>query len=279
MSDRTEPEASVIVDTAIRAADPKPLDNDGHLVGVTLPAGGELRIVDVQAELAKHQPMPARATGTHQAATVQSFVDLAHRHAGTEDTLTVWVHPTSGNIVALLNDHGRGQDPQWGDHRISLTLLETEEWKRWKALDGKLNPQEPFAEHIQDGLTEIAEPPAADLLEVVQTMQGATGVSWKAGVRLVDGAVQMQYVENIEATAGKDGQLSIPADFTLVLSPFVGENAVTLQAHLRWRLNGGKLLIGYKLENPERVVREALDHIAGRLQDEFPGFVYFGTPR
>jgi uncharacterized protein YfdQ (DUF2303 family) len=270
--------AAVIADLATRAADPNQLDPDGRLLGVVVPDGARLHLVDVTAELAKHQPAPERATGTHTASTVQSFIDITRRHERGDD-LTVWVHPTSGAITAVLNDHGRGQNPQWGDHRVRLDLLKTEEWKRWAALDGKLIEQEPFAEHIQDGLTEIAEPAAADLLEIVQTMQGATSASWKAGVRIVDGSVQMQYVEEADARAGTDGQLSIPTEFTLVVAPFVGEPPATILARLRWRLRNGKLHIGYKLDNPERVLRETLEKIAERLEAEFIGAVYLGSPR
>jgi uncharacterized protein YfdQ (DUF2303 family) len=274
-----EPAAAVIAEIATRAADPNPLDPDGRLIGIVLPEGARLQLVDVAAELAEHQPQPERATGTHTASTVQSFIDLAARHDNGSGTLTVWVHPTSGQIVAVLNDHGRGQDAQWGDHRVRLDLLKTDEWKRWLALDGKLSEQEAFAEHIQDGLTEIAEPAAADLLEIVQTMQGATSVAWKAGVRILDGSVQMQYVEEADARAGSDGELGIPAEFTLVIAPFVGEPPATILARLRWRIKAGKLLLGYKLDNPERVLRETLEKIAERLTGEFPGTVYLGTPR
>lgn len=266
-----------VIDTAIRSAEPHELDEAGQLVGVVVPDGGRLELVDVTARLAGHQPEPARASGTYKTATVQSFIDITRRHEST--TLTVWVHPTSGRVVAVLNDHGPSQDPEWGDHRAELQLLHTEEWQRWAKHDGKLLDQESFAEHIQDGLTEIASPPGAELLEIAQTMQGTTSAAWKAGVRLADGQVQIGYTEQADATAGRDGQLAIPTEFQLVLAPFVGEDVVAMDAHLRWRVRGGNLHIGYKLDNPQRVLRDALEKVAARLGEEFPGAVYFGEPR
>lgn len=271
------PDARVIVDTAIAAADPKPIDPDGKLVTITVPGSDRPAIIDVTERLAKHADTPQRASGTHTAATVQSFIDLVKRH----DTgnVTVWVHPLSGEVCAVLNDHGNEQAPAWGDHRVHLTLLETEEWKRWTGLDGDLVDQEAFAEHLQDGITEIAEPPAAVLLEVAQTMQGDTNVAWKSKVDVRDGSVQIGWAEQAETTAGKDGTLQIPTDFILVMAPFVGEPPVTMSARLRWRVRQGKLTIGYRLQNPERVKREALESVADRLASEFPGVVFLGSPR
>jgi uncharacterized protein YfdQ (DUF2303 family) len=282
MTDLIEPDAAIIVETATNAAEPFEIhDGGGELIGLAARSGANLNVTDLRGLFDRYKATPERATGTHVTATVQSFVDVTRRHesVGDGDTLTVWVHPTSGAVIAVLNDHGRGQAAQWGDHRVKLDLLKTEEWNRWKSLDGKLVDQEAFAEHIQDGLTEIAEPPAADLLEIVQTMQGSTSASWQAGVRIVDGSVQMKYVEAVDATAGREGQLSIPTEFTLVVAPFVGEPVATITAHLRWRMRGGKLVIGYKLDNPEVIIRETLEKIAQRLAEEFPGVVYLGTPR
>jgi uncharacterized protein YfdQ (DUF2303 family) len=265
----------LVKDTAIAASEPKVLA-EHELVAFVVPPGHTIQQVDLVAALDRHNTTPRRATGTHNAATVKSFIDITERHAG--PNLTVWVHPTSGAVTAVLNDHDQHQAPAWGDHRVELALVQTEEWKRWTALDGSLVEQQAFAEHIQDGLTEIARPSAAELLEVVTTMQGNVGVSWQSGVSLRDGAVQMKYVETPDATAGRDGELSVPQDFTLVMAPFIGESPVQINAKLRWRVNGGKLTIGYKLEQPDRVIREVLERIAGRLDEQFPGVVYTGTP-
>ena len=266
-----------IIETATRAAEPQRLEPDAELYSVIVPEGGVLEVVDVKASLARHQDQPARAHGTYRAATVQSFLDVVGRHEG--ENLTIWVHPTNGHIVGVLNDHGAGQAAQWGDHRVNLQLLATEEWTRWLSHDGKLMSQESFAEHIQDGLSEIADPPGAELLEIAQTMQGNVGVAWKSGVRLADGQVQMGYAETTDATAGRDGNLAIPTEFTLVMAPFIGENAGTHHAHLRWRIKSGQLSIGYKLDNPQRFLRDALDRVAERVAARHPNVVFFGEPR
>lgn len=268
-------DAQAIIDTATAAAHERPL-NTTDIYGVTIPHGAHHTVVDLE----HFAPFPKRARGTYRPASVEAFIAITKRHQAADvNTTTVWVHPTSGTIVAVLNDHGPEQDAEWGDHRVRLQLEHTEEWKRWLSKDGKLLGQEEFAEHLQDGITEIATPPAAELLEIAQTMHGTTNAAWKSGVSIRDGSVQLAYTEEASAAAGRDGKLAVPETFTLVLAPFIGEEPVELRARLRWRVPTGTLRLGYKLEQPEQVITNVLDRIAARLRDEFPGVVYFGEPR
>jgi hypothetical protein len=174
--------AAVIADLATRAADPNQLDPDGRLLGVVVPDGARLQLVDVTAELAKHQPAPERATGTHTASTVQAFIDITARHErGGPDRL---------GAPHQRRDRRRAQRPRpraapgWGDHRVAPGPAQDRGVEALAALDGKLVEQEPFAEHIQDGLTEIAEPAAADLLEVVTDDAGRRRRLLENGVSL-----------------------------------------------------------------------------------------------
>jgi uncharacterized protein YfdQ (DUF2303 family) len=269
----TGADTQVIVDTAYAAAEPKSLSTE-DFYGIVVPAGAHAEVIDLE----KHREHPRRARGTHKVATVPSFIDVVNRHED-ENATTIWVHPTSGLIQAVLNDHGRGQSPEWGDHRAELRLIHTEAWVRWTRLDGQLLDQEAFAEHLQDGLTEIAVPDAATLLEIAQTMQATANVAWKAGVSLHDGSVQMGYTEEVETRGGRDGTLEVPTEFVLVLPPFVGEPPVQITARLRWRPRDGKLKLGYRLVNPQQVLQDVLEQIASRLRSEFPERVFLGEPR
>lgn len=65
--------------------------------------------------------------------------------------------------------------------------------------------------------------------------------------------------------------------FVLSLSPFVGEDPYRVEARLRHRINSGDLRIGYRLDRPDDVKRDALEQIAKRIRDEFAN-VYIGEP-
>ena len=137
--------------------------------------------------------------------------------------------------------------------------------------------QEDFALHIEAGLQEIEQPDAADLLEIAQSFHATTGAAFRSAIRLASGEQQFTYEENIEAKAGRSGQLAVPTTFILLVAPFVGEQERQVVAKLRYRISSGRLQLGYKLERPDKIVRDALDSVAEQIGAEFPR-VFSGEP-
>ncbi len=259
----------VIVDTAQQAVVPHELDPEKPLA-VVVPAGASLVAPDLNAWRSR----PTRKVGTYLPSTVQSFVDYAKEHETPQTT--VWVHPTSGHIEAVIDDHS-DVDPAWREHRVKLDLERTPEWKFWTGADGDMMDQAPFAEHIENGLAEIVVPDAATMLEIAQTFHANVGSTFRSSIRLQSGQQQLQYDEVVSASAGSTGELTVPTRIELGIAPFLGEEPYAVVANLRFRVRSGNLSLGYKLDRPEAVIRDALDRIGGRLKDEFQR-VYIGQP-
>lgn len=266
MSDPASTDAAVVADLAAKAAAPQVVDPDKvHVV-----ADG-VQVLDLDRFLES----PRRKKGTYHPATVSALIAYAKEHE-TEGT-TIWVDKTASKVTAVINDHG--QTPGWRGHTATLQLQTSPEWKHWLAKDGQYFDQEDFAEHLQDGIEEIRNPDAATMLEIAQTIQGATKADWRTATRLDNGEVSFAYHEQIEATAGRKAHLEIPQTFDLAISPFYGEAPFELSARLRYRIREGNLRIGYKLGRPHDVVVAVLGGIAERLSGE-AGFahVYLGAP-
>lgn len=269
-------DARVQFETALAAAKPSPIDigGDEWIYTLLAPYGSTVEVIDPEEYLDR----PRRPHGTAHVQTVESFIEYTQRHFDTDMT-TVWVDMDRFVISALLNDHeGAGEPPGWGDHRAQLALILTPEWQHWAGKDGTLMAQAEFAEHIEDGVAEIQQPDAATMLEVAQTFQAKTAAQFRQATRLDNGATQFQYDEEVTAKAGTSGQMEVPTTMTLGIAPFLGEQPYEVGARIRYRLSGGTLRIGYKLDRPERVIRDALTQIADRLRGEFPA-TFIGQPR
>lgn len=266
-------EAEAIAFLAQEAAVPSELD-PSQVYGIVTPAGARHEVVDLERFL----DAPRRATGTDRPATVDAFTDHVNRHFDPE-TSTVWVHPTTGLITAVLNDHGIGDQIGWRDHRSLLQLQPTPEWTFWLGKSGKLLTQVEFAEHIEEGLEEIREPTAADMLELAQTFHATRSGVFRSANRLHSGEVKVHYDETIEAKAGRQEDITVPTEFTLAIAPFIGEEPYAVTARLRFRLgkDDGKLALGYKLDRPEAIVRDALENVRERLATTFE-HVFVGEP-
>lgn len=272
-------ETQSAIDAGIALGNPREL-TPGSLYSIIVPRNGQQRLVEVPET---HAPNPRRAVATYRPATVEALVAVIERYHHETNT-TVWVHPQSGGIVAIFNDHtgyvGSQETgtPGWRDHRAHLMLEKTKEWNHWINSNGSLMSQIAFAEHIEDGSPQIVAPPAADMLELAQTFHAHTDAQFRSAQRLRDGQVQVQYDESIDASAGTSGQMQIPDTFELAVAPFLGEDPYRLTARLRYRLGAGKLQLGYKLvQRPEDVLAATLGAIADKLREKFPA-TFIGEP-
>lgn len=256
-----ETENEVIADLAMSASAAETLDPYSPQA-IALPRGAKLELPDLSA----WRDRPVRKAGVYRPATVLAFIDyVANQHV--DGDTTVWVHPTSGQITAVIDDSGA--EPGYRQHRVELLLAPTPEWSYWAAQDGKMLPQLAFAEHIEGGLQQIEQPDAADVLELAQSFHATTNVTFRSSTRLATGEQQLQYDEETAAVAGRTGQLNVPTAIVLMLGPFIGEPEVQIAARFRFRVNGGRLQLGYKLDQPEKVVRDAIESIADRIAGRF----------
>ncbi len=269
-------EAQVIVDTATRAAEPRQLDDSAALYSVVVPDGAEHRVVDVQELVEKYNPHPRRKTGTVNLTTPASLAQYLndHKTEGTE----IYADWRARRAVAVLNDHDEAS-AGWGDHQAVLRLQATPEWTRWTDLDNKYMSQAEFAEHIIDTTADVVEPPAADLLEMAETFSASKSVQFKSGHRLKDGQRQLTYVETIDASSGTHGNVTIPDAILLRLAPFDGADPVNISARIRYRIDGGNLRIGYVLDRPDLVLREAFATVVAGIEELTAVTALWGTAR
>lgn len=260
---QAETEAEAVADLAFAAAEPSELDPSVPQ-SLIVPRGATL----FELDLSDWRETPVRPTGIYRPASVEAFIAYVAWQQSDANT-TVWVHPTSGKVEAVFDDNG-AETPGYRQHRALLQLQPTPEWTYWTRKDGEMMSQEQFAEHIEGGLEEIAAPDAADMLEIAQSFHASKEGQFRQSTRLASGEQRLQYDETIQATAGRSGELTVPTVVMLAIAPFYGEDRYRLTARLRFRLAGGKLTLGYVLDRPESVQRDALEGIAERLAAEFP---------
>lgn len=264
------PDASVILDAGLTLANPRDLDLDKPQA-LIVPAGATLEIPDVD----RFRDAPRRKHGRYRPATVDAFIAYGLKHASEEST-TVWVHPTSGVVVAVFDDHDP-LVPGWREHRSELRLTPTPEWLYWTGKDGEMMVQDAFAEHIEGGLEEIVDPAAAVMLEIAQSFHASTSAQFRSATRLASGEQRLQYDEEVKASAGSAGELTVPTELTLAVAPFIGEDAYRVKARLRFRVRAGSLTLGYRLDRPEAVVRDALEKVTFKIGGHFAQ-TYLGDP-
>jgi len=249
-----------VIDVAQQATEPHRLDT-GAVYAVHT-SSGDVRTIDLTGD--QYRDRPARKAGTATVRDARSFLDYYTKHY--DDASEVYADVTKLSVTAVLDAHeGADGGPRWGRHRLVLALRHTPAWTAWTEKNSKLLGQEEFAEFIEDHLPEIVDPPAANMLEIAQSIQATTKTSFKSGTRLDTGQRQLVYEETGNASAGKRGQLTIPETFAIGLTPFEGAAAYRLNARLRYRIADGTLRIGYKLDRPEDTIATAFADVTASL--------------
>lgn len=267
-------EVQTIVDTAIATTEPTQLV-EGQDYAFVVPAGGTVERIDNDLDV--FRPRPRRKTGQVQLSDAASFAAYYRKHAEEEGASELYASLSSHSCVGVLNGHS-DDVPGWGDHRVVLQLRKTPAWTAWEALDRKLVDQVRFAEHIEDRLADCVDPPGAAMLELAQSFHAQTKVSFESSRRLSSGQRQLEYREEVNASAGRKGQITIPETFALGLIPFEGGGPYRVEARLRYRMTDGHLAIGYALTRPEDVLREAFGDAVAAIEATLGIKALMGAP-
>lgn len=272
--------AEVIRDLAHAQAEPNLLDA-GCIYGWM--SEGKVHTIDLTDD--RFLEFPRRKRGTVTVRNVASFAQYYGKHSSTFSE--VFADLDAGTFTAVLDAHGpEGEDVAWQQHRLILQLQQTLPWKTWTGRDRMMLAQQDFAEFLEDNARDVAansaDPKkavtAADLLEVAQHFQAHTKVNFTQGQRLATGQTQLTYTEEIEARAGQRGTVEIPAEFDLAIVPYEDCAPKIMAARFRYRLNNGKLTLGYFLNDPARTAREACEEIAAKIAQMCTVTVMHGQP-
>lgn len=249
-----------IIDAARLGQAPTVLEDQPHYKLIYSVAGNHISTHDIE----KWNKTPHRKRGTVMVFDVISFLDVLkdNRDAG---FLTVYTNPDPAHpaIVGILNSSGP-KGPGWGDFRVSIVFRTTPQWQKWQEIDGKLLPQDKFAEFIENNLVDVLDPPSADVMELVTYLEVTQSVDFKSAIRLSDGNVQLVNNESMDSTVGAS-KAAVPTEFTLQLAPFIGGPAYKVSARFRHRLSGGKLTMGLKLQRVEDVIADIISQMVGEI--------------
>ena len=263
----SDTDTDAVISTAQQAV--KPVELQPGAIYVLLESRGDGNIRQVISDTDQYQPSPRRMlpTLTHHftAESLSAYVDR-FKLPGTaiyadEERKTAYV-VIDGSSSSAQADLG------WGNHRALLHMRETPAWKHWAGKDTNdvMMDQETFAQHIEDGLDEIVEPAAAQMLELAQSFHATSQVTFKSSKLLSDGSRSLLFDEQVAASAGAKGDIAVPGGFTLGLRPFEGSDAYKILARFRYRISNGHLAIGYHLDRPEDALRLAFNDVVKKVE-------------
>ena len=254
---------------------------------------GDVSTIDVRDLLQDDQALyyPRRKTGHLNVTTVEAFADYVAKH-GVHAT-ELWGSRDRGVVQAVINAHSGfvgddepvlnyDEDGQpglagWGDHTITLVLRHSDDWNDWTKRDGQMMSQVDFAEFLEDHRPNLGEPSPAEMLELAQTFRATTKVDFDSSQRLKSGETSLTYAESTDAKAGRKGSIAIPDQITIALPVYDQGIPYPLSARFRYRIGGGQLLLGYRLDRPKDTLQLAFDRVVADVEDKTSRTVWATT--
>jgi len=167
-------------------------------------------------------------------------------------------------LTAVLDYH-EANTPGTLDHTATLAMRTTPSWDAWNAKNGVPFGQLDFAEFIEEHADDIMAPAAADLLEMIENFQDNRTVTFQSKVNRQNGSVRLAYVD--EEDARSTGSVKIPERLKLSFGVFEGQSVSQIDAFVRTKVDGGKLLIAFKLHKIGEVKRLAFDEVCRQVEE------------
>jgi uncharacterized protein YfdQ (DUF2303 family) len=225
----------------------------------------DLELID----LTEHQvPLDYRSNACFD--DLQSFIEYVNEYQRPGAHIFARTTPTEIFLRAVLSytdKDGGNPDGVPVDTRREATLahfaaLESQQLKAWRSKDGVSMSQVEMSECLDARSRDIAEPAAADVLEMIQNFESKRDVHFKSTMRLTDGSISVAFEDKEKSTKS---QLEFPSELTLGLPIFRHMEPLAVKAKMRYRVNDGTLRLSYLLQDLEQIfdeqIRAAVDSV------------------
>lgn len=214
---------------------------------------------------------PVRPRGNSYFFNTDSFIAYVNKHSISGKT-EIYADQEKRQIVAIFDWHCES-GPNWGVHRATLRFQPDPDWHAWVRVDRRAMSQQEFAEFLEDQREDIVSPSAAAVMEACANLEVTTSATFQSRVRLSDGTMAYSYSED-----QKTGQVKIPQEIKLKLSPFIGLPFFQVDARIRTSIKDQKLTFKVLLDRPHKVIEQAVDEEVIRINEETDIVVFYGIP-
>lgn len=222
--------------------------------------------------------VPPHIRGAVETDDADSLIGYANRFSDERSIILADIDALT--VTAILDWHrsNEGDEPlraQPTMHEARLRLRESEEFKRWAAMENELHDQMAFAEFLDENASDIVDPEPSVMIEIARDLEATQGVAFKAGTRLQTGERSLTY----ETETHVKGEMKVPTQFTLQIPLFAGEAPVDVLASFRFRPRPDGLKLGFVWRRVEYRRQAEFRAIAFRVSEATGLPVMFGREK
>jgi uncharacterized protein YfdQ (DUF2303 family) len=237
---------------------------------VVVPEGYKVR--ELPTETKPKRPV-AKPTFTDAA----SFIEYVNDHK-TGDT-ALYGNYNARQMTCVFDDFLRGNKPideqaSYRGFRAALQPDHSREWGIWKNKNAQPMKPADFGLHIENNLPDIAEPNAADLMQMAYDFRVSQNGTLHAQQRMQDGSYNFQIaMENNQV-----GEAKLPKTIKLNIAIFENTAPVVVEAYLRFSAKSNELAIWYDIIRPDHLIDSEFKKIWAHVATETGRNILRGTP-
>ncbi|MGH3955924.1 MAG: DUF2303 family protein, partial [Mycobacterium sp.] len=218
---------------------------DGPLYLVTANAEDGLATEVVDVRDAARDAFPPRNTDRRVVTDTASFLAEIDRRNLLEGRSTVWGNRQRGEVTAVYDELSEDATDDYSRRADVLTLqfVADPDWATlFNAADGKFHTQLEFGDLIEQAGHLITSHPAAEIMEIVDSVRASSRGSFESNIKRATGSVNLTYSEEVSAKAGTaTRQLEVPREITLAARPFEDYPLIEIRCWLRLNVSQGQL--------------------------------------
>lgn len=160
-------------------------------------------------------------------------------------------------------------------HRASFSAKPSEQWKTWRNSRNSWFEQSAFGDFLEDHEDDISveDRDTPSLREIALNFSSETAQSLQSSQRLSDGSFQFVYSSQTSATG--PSLITVPEFFFLAIPIIEGSDVCRVKCRLRYRVQEGKLKLGYKVCRVRDLEERAVEFVTKCFEERLPEFNFF----
>lgn len=182
------------------------------------------------------------------------------------------------SIMAVIDYHGPHDKAARMSHLVTYRTEATTEWENWMAANGSEHAkgQVAFATWLEDNLNLFnhpdAKPTAAELLELVLSLEGKQHVNFSSAHRLESGKNSIAYTEDIVLKGSTQpttqaGSVELPRELLAAIEPFMGATPYAVRARFKYRIQSRALSLWFETISPHIIIRDSVKAVVKKIED------------
>lgn len=171
------------------------------------------------------------------------------------------------SFLAVIDYHGvSGAAADWCEHKVTLALSLSEQYRCWKRISGEWFKQEDFVEFLKDNRLDIVYPDNGQILQLCMELD-AHKDSRCTGKVQTNAGVAFSFVEDVQ-TSCRGEKVEVPTSIRLRIPIFEGIPPVDIECDFKFRLTQGIMAFGVRMLGVEKMLRDALDKARQEIEEQ-----------